>query len=95
MSDFTFKEIDYLIRMGWLNEDSRHKFGINRASKSTNQGFGWDAIKKHENGEIVCNHHFPINVDPDDGSCDMRHINKTYTNFDDYINNKPYFTEEK
>lgn len=95
MSDFTFKEIDHLIEMGWLNEDYRHKFGINYASKSTNQGFGWYSIRKHENDEIEYNAHFPVNVDPDDGSCDMKHVKRIFKTFDDLLNNKPYFVEEK
>jgi len=94
MKDFTFKEIDHLIAYGWLGEDSRHKFGINYASKSTNQGFGWYSIKKHDNDEIEYNAHYPVNVDPDDGSCDMEHVKKLYHSFDDYINNKPYHNEK-
>lgn len=95
MSDFTFQEIDHLISKGWLKEESRHKFGINYASKSINEGFGWYSIRKHNNEEIEYNASFPVNVDPDDGSCDMKHIKRIYTNFDGYMNNKPYFEEER
>lgn len=95
MSNFTFLEIDKLIDRGWLDEESRHKFGIDYVSKSTNQGFGWYSIRKLDNDEIEYNSHYPTNVDPDDGSYDMVYVKELYHSFDDYLNNKPYFKEKK
>jgi len=88
--DFTFTEIDVLIKMGWLEKDKVNTFGISSISKSTNQGFGHTSLRKTESGEIIYNYSTPVNVDPDDGSCDYSDGTKYYKNFDDFINHKPY-----
>lgn len=91
--DFTFEEIDILIDKGWLSKDQENIFGIKHALKSSNQGFGTQWLNKFENGEILYSYSLPTNVDPDDGSYDMKSGNRYYKNFKDYTNNTPYKIE--
>jgi hypothetical protein len=94
-TNFTFKEIDHLIARGYLGLDSQNTFGIKYASKTTNQGFGWHSISKEPGGEIHTSSHYPTNVDPDDGSCDMKHDKEKYRSFDDYLKGEPYYTNKR
>lgn len=93
--DFTFLELDHLIERGYLDKDKSHTFGINCISKSTNQGFGHWTLTKLENEEIHYSSSSPTNVDPDDGSYDTKLIERKYHNFNDFLNRKHYFEEEK
>lgn len=88
--DFTFEELDELIKRGLLSKDKAYTFGINYAYKSTNQGFGSYSIEKKDNGEIHFHSSQPYNVDPDDASYNMEYREEYYYNFKDYLENKPY-----
>lgn len=93
-SDFTFAEIDVLIRMGYLTKEHENTFGINSVCKSSSNGFGSSYFKKTKDGEIHYSASYPTNVDVDWGTYDMRYVKKRYKTFEDFKTHKPYFEEE-
>lgn len=92
-ADFTFAEIDVLIQRGFLDKSDENKFGIQYASKSTNQGFGHYSVSKYADGQIVYHYSFPTNVDPDWGTYDTSSGSEYYKTFEDFITNKPYYKD--
>lgn len=86
--DFTFAEIDVLIKRGYLTEDKVNTFGISSAGTSRN--YGSTNLYKTDDGEVVVHSSGACNVDPDDGSYTMKYSTTYYKTFEDFENYNHY-----
>lgn len=89
MKKFSKEEIEYLEKHKW------HKLSDSYFSRKSMHDDGSDyyMLWIDKNGEIIYTSSYPINVDPDWGTCDRAHETLKYKTFEDYINNKPFFNK--
>ena len=86
-NNFTPNELSLLRKKGLVDNNGNIR-------STTYPGFGYYILRKLDNDEIEEINSYPTNVDPDDGSYDSVKITRYYHNFENFIDNKPYFEEK-
>ena len=55
---------------------------------SSHSGFDWYTLEKNTDGSVTYFSHYPVNVDPDDGSYDMEHSSEVHESLEAFFKHR-------